>query len=212
MIANDLKIKLKSIDNLDNAFRTRIHRSISWLKEAELNEQNSDLQFILLWIGFNASYAIELGTDETAPERKRLHTFLERIVAIDQERKLFHLIWTTYSGPIRILIENRFVYKLFWDFQRGMSVHWESEFNKSIERANSLLAKGDVAGVMEIVLDRLYVLRNQLIHGGSTCGSKVNRKQVQDGCRIMLSILPVILEIMLTDPYSDWGEIAYPVV
>lgn len=40
--------------------------------------------------------------------------------------------------------------------------------------------------VLMILFDRLYVLRNQIIHGGATWNSSVNRDQVRDGARTVI--------------------------
>ena len=38
--------------------------------------------------------------------------------------------------------------------------------------------------VMGIMFDRLYTLRNQLLHGGATWNSNVNRSQISQGAEI----------------------------
>ncbi len=64
----------------------------------------------------------------------------------------------------------------------------------------------------EIVLDRLYILRNQLIHGGGTFESKVNRKQLKDGVNMLELLVPTIINIMLQNNEEDWGTVYYPVI
>ena len=71
---------------------------------------------------------------------------------------------------------------------------------------------GSVDVVLGIVFDRLYVLRNQLVHGGATWNSRANRSQVKDGANIMSAVVPVFVELMLDQPDVDFGEILYPVV
>jgi len=56
------------------------------------------------------------------------------------------------------------------------------------------------------------VLRNQLIHGGATYKSQVNRAQVRDGGNILLALLPVVIELMMQHPNNDWGKIYFPPV
>ena len=65
--------------------------------------------------------------------------------------------------------------------------------------------------ILSILIDRLYVLRNQIMHGASTWQGKVNRQQVVDGDRFMKSLIPSLMEIMLVSKGSDWGESYYPV-
>ena len=56
------------------------------------------------------------------------------------------------------------------------------------------------------------LLNNQLIHGGATYKSSVNRDQVRDSANLLGRLIPLIIEIMLDNPEEAWGEIYYPVV
>jgi hypothetical protein len=62
-----------------------------------------------------------------------------------------------------------------------------------------------------IVLARLRVLRNQVVHGASTWKSSANRQQIQDAAAVMRQIVPVIIDIIMSDPDQDWGDPLYPV-
>jgi hypothetical protein len=66
--------------------------------------------------------------------------------------------------------------------------------------------------VLSILFDRLYVLRNQVLHGGATWNSSVNRNQVRDGARILGFLVPVFIDLMMDHPDEDWGAPHYPVV
>ena len=63
-----------------------------------------------------------------------------------------------------------------------------------------------------MLFDRLYVLRNQLVHGGATWNSSVNRDQVKDGARILAFIVPIFVDLMMDNPDRDWGAPYYTVV
>ncbi len=55
MDAKKLKAQLKTNkDNINEKHAVRLHRAISWLKCAEDIQDNLDLQYISLWISFNA--------------------------------------------------------------------------------------------------------------------------------------------------------------
>ena len=64
--------------------------------------------------------------------------------------------------------------------------------------------------VLSILFDRLYVLRNQLVHGGATWNGSVNRAQVGDGARIMAFLVPLFVSLMLENPGEPWGAPRYP--
>ncbi len=210
MLSNQLTRKLKA-SNLPETLTIRLHRAISWLKSAEKQNDNLDVKFISLWIAFNACYAVDLNGISSKPEKAKLRDFTSSLVHFDRTR-LYNLFWEKYSGPVRVLIENKFVFEKFWEFNRGDIDNYEASFNKSIATALNCLSKENIEGLMEIVLERLYTLRNSIMHGGSTFNSKLNRAQLKDACNIMQLLVPIIIDIMLENSEHDWGEIAYPVV
>lgn len=64
-----------------------------------------------------------------------------------------------------------------------------------------------------IVFDRLYTLRNQLMHGGATFAGRANRRQLKDGCAILQVCVPLILQVMQENhARNDWGQPFYPYI
>lgn len=49
-------------------------------------------------------------------------------------------------------------------------------------------------------------------HGGATYNSSVNREQMRDCCHLMRKLVPTIIEIMMDNPNTFWGDAYYPVV
>ena len=202
--------KLKGQDLHEN-LNIRIHRAISWLKSAEKQEGNLDMKFISLWIAFNGCYAVELNDISSKPEKAKLRDFTSNLVKYDKIR-LYNLFWEKYSGPVKVLIENKFIFEEFWKYTRGESENYLQAFNKSIAKATNCLSTQNIEGLLEIVLERLYTLRNQIVHGGATYNSKLNRSQLKDACNIMQLLVPIIIDIMIENGKQDWGAIAYPVI
>jgi hypothetical protein len=66
--------------------------------------------------------------------------------------------------------------------------------------------------VLGIVFNRLYTLRNQLMHGGATWNSAVNRDQVRDCVNLLGKLVPLVIEVMLDNPNTLWGDACFPVV
>ena len=213
MDAKKLKAKLKgSRESITSQHAVRLHRAISWLKCAEDIQDNLDLQYISLWISFNACYANNLSKGEFLSERDSFSEFVRKLVMHDKEMRFFHLLWNQFSGPVRLLVENKYVYKPFWEFQRGEVKDWKKPYDKSVSDSMKFLSAQNVEGLLEVVLDRLYTLRNQLMHGGATFKSDVNRSQVKDGNNMLKLLVPLVIEIMLTNNEEYWGKIYYPVI
>ena len=211
MDAAALKDRHRAVrDGQPEATAVRIHRAISWLARAERETDDADARFIFLWIALNAAYASEFGFERT--ERDQTRTFLAQVLAGDTQRQLHAVVFRQFSGPIRTLVENRFVFEPFW---RAMREHdgsgrWEASFAASRKLALQALMEQKTDVVLSIVLDRLYVLRNQLVHGGATWNSAANRQQVRDGASILMAVVPVVVDILIDAGDGDFGAVAYP--
>jgi len=215
MTINDLKTQLRaSRDSLPETLAVRLHRALSWLKCAEEQPDNIDLQYISLWISFNACYGVDEEGARSLGERELFQRFLQKLVKHDKEKAIYNCLWTQFSGPVKALIKNKFVFAPFWEAQQqgGDNSIWEPRFVKSSAAAHNFLTRQMVPELLGVVLDRLYVLRNQLMHGGATYQSQVNREQVRDGCNMLKVLMPLVIGIMLEAGEEDWGDIYYPVV
>ena len=196
----------------------RLHRALSWLQRAEIAErvepQDPDGVFIFYWIAFNAAYAEETLESSDTNERSAFHDYFDGILNLDNNNAIFNAIWQEFAGPIRLFLNNHYVFQPFWKHQNGVAGYedWERRFDASKELANKALGNMDTHTVLTILFDRLYVLRNQLVHGGATWKGSVNRRQVEDGARIMAFLVPVFIQLMMDNPNQDWGKPYYPVV
>lgn len=192
--------------------RVRLHRAISWLTRAEQETDDPDARFIFLWISFNAAYAREFGFEQT--ERDQVRQFIGKLITVDRQQRLQDVLFRQFTGPIRTLIENKFVFEPFWKALRDhdSSGKWEEQFAASRRVALKALMEKQTDILLSVVLDRLYVLRNQLIHGGATWNSTTNRSQVKDGSSILMTLLPIIVDIMMTGEDLEFEAIAYPII
>ena len=208
-----LKARARRIEAKHPGIALRVHRAVSWLGRAE-QCGDDDARFIFLWISLNAAYADEIGREST-PEQTVLGRFLKRLVELDRENLLHELVWSRFAGPFRVLLENRYVFQPFWDYRNGRidERHWERAFAGARRSAHlALRDRSRTDTVLAIVLARLYTLRNQLIHGGATWQSSVNRDQVRDGTAILADLVPRVIHLLMANPDEDWGAPCYPVV
>jgi hypothetical protein len=210
---DELKARHRLVRETQSAnLRLRIHRSLSWLKRAD-QADDLDGRFIFLWIAFNAAYAQEID-DNSLSERGAFKAFLEKLGALDQEKRLDALVWKEFSGSIRTLLDNPYVFQVFWDFQEGKisKAEWENRFANGKKAAQLALAKGNTPVLLGVVFNRIYTLRNQLMHGGATWNGNVNREQLRQCVDLLGKLLPLIIELMMDNPDTLWGDACYPVV
>lgn len=107
-----------------------------------------------------------------------------------------------------MLLDNPYVFQSFWDHQSGKisETEWKERFASGKKRAQLALAGGNTPALLGVVFNRIYTLRNQLIHGGATWGGKVNREQLRDCTCLMNKLVPLVIELMMDNPDSSWGR------
>jgi hypothetical protein len=195
----------------------RVHRALSWLKGAEAMAEAGDLdgQFLYLWIAFNAAYESELPDGERPLEQERFRSFVAKLVDLDAgAARIPDLVWHEFSGTIRRLLDTEHIHGAYWEFQRGRlsEERWRAQFEKDRKIVHRALAERRTAQVLTGVLARVYVLRNQVVHGCATWAGSVNRPQLRVCTDFLAKFVPVLVETMMDHPDTLWGDASYPVV
>ena len=88
----------------------------------------------------------------------------------------------------------------------------EKRFADGRRRAHDSLAKRDTADVLGMLFNRIYTLRNQLMHGSATCNGTTNCAQVRDAIGLLGKLVPLIILLMLDNLDTPWGDASSPVV
>ena len=191
----------------------RMRRALSWLERAGKETDDDDAAFSFYWIAFNAAYARVKSSDFERRERNLFDDYFDKILRLDSKYTIHDAIQVRFSELIDPLLNNEFVFQPYWnnrdDFAYG---DWQKPFYKSRRNIEIAFDKADTKVILNNLLDRLYVLRNQLMHGGATWQGSVNRAQVGDGARIMAFLVPLFVGLMMAHPEIDWGPPDYPVV
>lgn len=104
------------------------------------------------------------------------------------------------SGHVEELLANQYVFEPFWKHLSD----WKQPFRKAKRNRKTEIT-------LSHLYDRLYALRNQLLHGSATWNSSVNRPQVTPGAKIMATLVPHFIDVMIRHP-DGWGAPRYPVV
>ncbi len=201
-------------ERLPEGLQLRIHRALSWIGRAEQESDDDDAAFIFYWIGFNAIYSEDRQDAEWVREQESFREYFGKIVGLDGREVVYNAIWQRFSNEIKDLLNNRYVFEPFWKHHNRVPGYrnWTSLFAESKRNAEVALYEYDTETVLSILFSRLYVLRNQLIHGGATWRSSVNRDQVRDGRRIMAFLTPIFVSLMVSNPDVNWGAPYYPPV
>ncbi len=210
--------RIESERRLSDGLGLRLRRSLSWLSRAEkeMSTGDHDAAFIFNWIAFNAAYQRQYTpNDPLEPtERELFAEYFHSVTGLDSQNAIHNAVWQRFSASIEGLLENQYVFQPFWNHlnRRGRFPRWREDFERDRMKARMAVAGQVTSDVLAILFDRLYVLRNQLMHGGATWNGSVNRAQVGDGARIMAFLVPLFVELMLDNPSEPWGAPRYPPV
>jgi len=187
--------------------KLRVRRALSWChRAAECSDD--DGRFIFSWIAFNAAYGREISGPRQG-ERDLFSTFVRRLVDLDRARWQALIKDDVFFNALDRILNNPYVHEDFWRAAReGRSVPIDNQ----TARLRYARQKGDTVRVLSPLLDALYVLRNQIMHGGATWDSSVNRDQVRDGALLMDWLAREVVAAMLAHPQEDWGDPWYPPV
>lgn len=200
-------------------FQLRLRRAFSWWK-ASINTNSHDEKFIFLWISFNSIYSctesdnVELLKKKNifkSYERTQLEDFFKKIAIVDNEKKINEFFLKNFTNMMRVFIHNRWVFNQYWEFINGniSEFEWKKEFDKQNRIAARSIVEGNICLFCNILFGRLYILRNQLMHGAATYEGSKNRDQVIDGAKILNSLIPMLIFIMLENHQMDWGKPYY---
>lgn len=205
--------EIRDSANYPEALSLRVHRALSWLKPAEI-EDDWDIKFILYWIAFNAAYAKAVPEDDASSEKDQMTSFFDRLVALDKEQKIYNAIWSEFSGPVRLLLDNKYVFAPFWRYQQSevSQSDWKMWFATSRKLTQKSFMRQDTVNILSSLFPRIYTLRNQIVHGGATWQSAVNRDQVRDCTALLETLVPVFIQLMMEDIDGNWDMPSYPVV
>ena len=194
----------------------RVHRAISWVQAGEraMAQRDEDLAFVSYWVAFNACYSQPAHLSRQFSAQEFFEWYFKTILELDRGRVVYDAIWMRFAGSIRNFLNNRFVFEPFWRFHHGEEgcADWKERFDGQLRYANKALGKMDTAGVLAVLFSRLYVLRNQLMHGGATWKGSVNREQVRQGTEILAFLVPHFIDLMMDHPDVPWGLPPYPVL
>lgn len=192
-----------------NDFDLRMRRALSWLERAEQELQRDDLDaaFIFYWIAFNAAY----GGDGRS-EKAAFRNYFSIILRLGAGNAVLDMIKQQCPDAIESFKDNEYVFPEFWTedtHQAKERSSWEHLLINSNRKIVQSIKNANVQDVLDGLFDRLYVLRNQLLHGGATWQGSVNRRQVNNGAAIMRLLVPYFINIMLDHRTAGWGEPYY---
>jgi hypothetical protein len=188
----------------------RLHRAFSWIARCEKSAggEDDDLVLICLWIGFNALYGRwDPRGREPLPDRLCWRQFLDRLLALDSTGHIAAMLQAQRTLVMEIL-DDEYLSGFFWQEPSDVRA---SRSKKAKFDARTWYLTGNWGMILDRLIERIYLLRCQLVHGAATFGGRLNRTSLAR-CIIMLRHLmnAVLLAMIDHGDREDWGPMCYP--
>ena len=194
----------------DQSTSIRFHRSCSWLSEVEKNtdKKHHDVNLIRLWISFNALYGQWNGQRrEPLPDRESWRDFTNRILSLDENKTIANCL-EDHKSLVMTVLEDQYLSNYFW---KEPSPKRARQSKRTKFNAHDWYREERWIMVLDQILDRIYMLRCQLVHGAATHGGKLNRTSLRHCVMMMQRLLPAFLMVWVEQGADeDWGPMCYP--
>ena len=212
----DLRRKWKPhkerLNGLDQGHPTnvRFHRACSWIQQSELVSPDSDLDLKLLgqWIAFNSLYGQwDDNQQEPVGDTVCWRRFLDRMLTLDESQFLIDVLMDNKRLVMKIF-DDEFLSRFFWQEPTDKRA---KQSKKTKFDARTWYVQGDWTMIMDRLIERIYLLRCQLVHGAATYNSSLNRTATKHCSMMMDHLLRAFLLVWINHGADeDWGSMCYP--
>ncbi len=200
-------------------YRRRIERMDNWIKHAELFEDSKydHIKFLFYWIAYEAGYKLQEWENPTEEYILRCR-FHKKISECNYAKRDLQRVLKAVKSDADELLKLRQASRHFWYKKEGWGDNpkiWESKFKKSVQEDCRFLEQAAFDGrslvpALNALFENLSVVRNQIVHGGSSGEDSHGRNQVIWGTKILQSIIPQFLNFIQENKAVDWGEPPFP--
>lgn len=202
-------------DSRPDDYTVRLLRVETWLRRAEaaFGADDPDVAFVLYWIAFNAAYARDPSSKSN--NLCAINQYFDVLLEVDRQYIVRAAISDECRDRIEEMVKIEYLIDSYWDYANTPSgakrpeTGWNQILNGESQWIQDALDANrveDTQKILRIVFKRLYVLRNQLMHGGAKFESHYNRDSVWDGAHIMARLVPVFLRLMRANKDEEWGR------
>lgn len=187
----------------------RFHRACSWLQRAEAcTDEDADFALLGRWIALNALYGQwDAEASEPHPDKASWRSFLDRILKLDAHDVIADAL-TENKPLVMSIFEDAYLSRFYWSdpgekqAKRSKKVKYD---------AQTWYINGSWTLILDRLMERVYLLRCQLVHGAATYNGALNRTSIRR-CSLMLDHLVRAILCVWIEHGADenWGEMCYP--
>ena len=187
----------------DESHRIRVHRAISWMKNAEKYIDDPDVSFMGALNAMNALWG-QLGVND----RDAVEALADNLRGTSAEKEIKNLYGSREAQKwLGMLIGNKHLYWQYWRYLQGeMS---EDEYKKKAQAYRSYAMRsvkdGKYLYLLKATMTQAVVLRSQVFHGFTSYESRDNRDIIALTAKMMRKLAIIVATAQIEEPNRDWG-------
>lgn len=185
--------------------RERVSRALSWYQRSE-DSDIDDENLIYSFIAFNALYSQNNIEDKAARQEfwKKLQNSEKKHYLFEQASKI--------EEVIKNILSLWYLSFSYWNdtggyAEKSKKLQKEADNAKNITRGQ--IRRQDVTP-LRLSVDRIHLLRNQVLHGMAAYKDSYNRTQVKICAGFLHSLTGRLIRIVIEDDKQFWGKVSYP--
>jgi hypothetical protein len=117
-------------------------------------------------------------------------------------------VLTGHKQLVLALLDDKYLSSFFWQEpteKRG------AQSRKAKFSAQTWYLEKRWALILENTVERIYLIRCQLVHGAATHGGQLNRDSLRHCSQMLGHLLPALLMVFIDHGADqDWGTMCYP--
>ena len=180
------------------------------MQRAEQADCSEDLDLSLLsqWIAFNALYGQWDGeAKEPVPDHVCWRHFVDRILSLDKDRSVIDIL-RDHKPLAMTIFEDEYLSRYYW---KKPNEKRASRSRKTKFDARTWYLQENWTLILDGLIERIYLLRCQLVHGAATYNSNLNRTSVRRCSQMMDHLVRAFLFVWIEHGADeDWGIMCYP--
>ena len=182
--------------------KERVSRALSWYAQSE--NATADLRLMYAFVAYNALYSSDNITEKEARD-----TFWERIAESKGVATCFDFEPEEVENLAKIL-KIPYLSKKYWNkASRPELKRSFQQDNLDAELTRRQIKKGNFKPIKKVV-EKIQLLRNQVLHGMAAFKDSYNRKQIILCADFLHVIVGHLLTIVINNPTTLWGNVSYP--
>jgi hypothetical protein len=202
------KERLQQIDP-EHPTNVRFHRACSWLGRVEqIDGDDLDLALLGRWTAFNALYGQwDKAAREPVRDAASWRAFLDLILKLDGDGRIADML-VEHKPLVVSILEDEYLSRFFWE-KPGDERARKSK--KVMYDARTWYLEGKWMLILDRLIERIYLLRCQLVHGAATYNGALNRTAARRCSTMLGRLLPAVLLVWIDHGADEeWGAMCYP--